>query len=557
MANSNRLKEILRRINGRGYKAYKDIKGIYEFTNFTLEITHVQGDPFASPSSLIATIKLNNTQLTEDTYKTKERRIATCDFLTRLFDKNCKRLSRGLRGTGNSGIISIQKCGQEILERSSAVIDTENKALEFRFYAGLPARGRSVLGKIAEEMFFKEIVDIVYYSTHFDDTTYNNLLKHIKVYGDYCFIKKSLKEKRLVAFIPNGSILPRRSGIDERPPELNKTTIIPFKSPESLLVEFDLPNYGKIHGMGIPEGVTVITGGGFHGKSTLLKAIERGIYGHIPEDGRELVATVENAVKIRAEDGRNIEGVDISFFIKDLPFKKDTKNFSTENASGSTSMAANIVEAIECGAELFLIDEDTSATNFLIRDEKIREIVKKEPITPYIDVAKSLYKDYGISTIIITGGSGDYFDVADRVILMDEYLPYDVTDNAVKHRNRFNKKANIEIKKRVITLPSPQKGKREKIASKGKNSIQFGKSSIDLNLVEQIAEANQTEFIGLVLRFLYMDKTENPTVDKIEHILSKIEKDGFVKYKSGNLALARKYEIMAAINRLRGIRISK
>ncbi len=554
MTNSNRLKELLQRINGRGYKAYKDIKGVYSFTNFTLEIAHVQGDPFAAPSHLIAKIKLPDTGVKEECYSNKDREIACRDFLTRLFEKNCRKLSKGLRGTGNSGVISIQKCGQEILERSSVVIDTNKEEIEFRFYAGLPARGRTVMGKIAEEMFFKEIPDIVYYSTHFDDTTYNNLLKHIKTYEDYCFIKKSLKERKLVSFIPNGSILPRRSGIDERPPELNKQTIIPFLSPESLSVEFQLPNGGKIHGMGIPEGITVITGGGFHGKSTLLKAIERGIYGHIPEDGRELVATIDNAVKIRAEDGRSIEGVEISPFIKNLPFKKDTKNFSTENASGSTSMAANIVEAVECGAKLFLIDEDTSATNFLIRDERIREVVKKEPITPYIDIAKSLYRDYGISTIIITGGSGDYFDVADRVILMDEYLPYDVSEKAIKEKNRFDNKVDFEIKERTILLPSPQKGKKEKISAKGKFTIQYGRQTIDLSYVEQLAEKNQTEFISLVLRFLYLNREKNSMTEKVKKILENIEKDGFTKLKNGNLAAARIFEIMAAINRLRGIK---
>ncbi len=555
MENSNRLKDILKRINGKGYKAYKDIKGKYQYSNFSLEIVHVQGDPFASPSSLIASTNLNNTQIKEETYKSKEREIALCDFLTRLFAKNTNKLSKGLRGTGNSGVISIQKCGQEILQRSSVVLNKEKNEIEFRFYAGLPARGRSILGIVAQDMLFKEIPDIVYYSTHFDDTTYNQLLNHIKTYEDYCFIKKSLKEKKLVCFIPNGSILPRRSGIDERPPELNKKTIIPFLSPESLKVEFELPNSGRVSGMGIPEGVTVITGGGFHGKSTLLKAIERGVYGHIPADGRELVATIEEAVKIRAEDGRSIEGVDISGFIKNLPFKKDTTNFSTENASGSTSMAANIVEAFECGAKLFLIDEDTSATNFLIRDERIRDIVKKEPITPYIDVAKSLYRDYGISTIIITGGSGDYFDVADRVILMDEYLPYDVTEKAVKEeKNKFNKKPELKITKRKITLPSPQKGKKEKISAKGKNTIQFGRNVIDLNLVEQLAENNQTNFIALVLKFIHIDRSKKPVIEKVKDIVLKIEEEGFLKYKNGSLAKARVFEIMAAVNRLRGIK---
>ena len=101
--------------------------------------------------------------------------------------------------------------------------------------------------------------------------------------------------------------------------------------------------------MGIRKGITLIVGGGYHGKSTLLKALEAGVYNHIAGDGREFVITDDTAFKLRAEDGRSITGVDISPFIKNLPNKKDTVHFSTEDASGSTSQAANLMEALESG----------------------------------------------------------------------------------------------------------------------------------------------------------------------------------------------------------------
>ena len=190
-----------------------------------------------------------------------------------------------------------------------------------------------------------------------------------------------------------------------------------------------LPHAGKIQGMGIKKGITLIVGGGYHGKSTLLKALELGVYNHIAGDGREYVITDDTAMKIRAEDGRSIKKVDISMFINDLPNGKDTSAFCTEDASGSTSQAANVVEAMEAGAETFLIDEDTSATNFMIRDELMQRVVNREdePITPFIDRIRELYEQYGISTILVAGSSGSYFHVADCIVQMNRYKPQEIT----------------------------------------------------------------------------------------------------------------------------------
>ncbi|UCC91601.1 MAG: ABC-ATPase domain-containing protein, partial [Candidatus Aenigmatarchaeota archaeon] len=408
------LKNILRRIDGRGYKAYRDIEGIYSFENFTLFVDHVQGDPFATPSRIRVRVPQEVAGFPKDTFKSKSREIALRDFLTRRFSEAARKFCRGNRGTGNSGTISIDRPGQEILERTSAFV--EEFHLEARFVMGLPAFGRRIASRHAEAMFFEELPKIVENSLFFESLDSKSLYQHIETNEDTDFLRDQLDKKNLIAFVADKSVLPRASGIDPRP--LTEGKVVPFESPKSLKVRIKLPNKGEITGMGIRKGITLIVGGGYHGKSTLLKALELGVYNHIPGDGREFVVTNPYAVKIRAEDGRRIEKADISPFITNLPFSQETKEFSTDNASGSTSQAANIIESLEAGAQALLIDEDTSATNFMIRDHRMQELVSKdkEPITPFIDKARQLHKDFGVSTILVIGGSGDYFDVADHVI---------------------------------------------------------------------------------------------------------------------------------------------
>ena len=559
MQTARQLKDILRRIDRKGYKAYKQLEGTFNFNGFTLFVDHVQGDPYAAPSALRARIELLKTSIPKRALDNGERTLATEDFLTRLFAFNCGKICKGIRGTGTSGLISIQKTGQEILKRSSVVLN--NEYLEFRCYASLPARGRTILGPIAESMLISELPDIIKLSSNFDSSITNRLTLHADIYEDYCALKSSLNSHGLVAFIPDGAILPRKSGINEQPLKHSDGPVVPFRSPETLKVTIQAPNKGPVSGMGIPRGVTVIAGGGFHGKSTLLNAIQKGVYGHLPLDGRELVATAGDAVKIRAEDGRAIQDVNISPFIRDLPFGKETRSFSTENASGSTSQAANIMEALEAGTSLLLIDEDTSATNFMIRDDKMKAIVRKEPITPLIDVIRSMYEDHGISTILVTGGAGDYFNVADTVILMEDYLPEEITEKA----RTTLKNAEIPFRadpaslKRSITLPSPMKGNKEKFAAKGHASLQIGHTFVDISALEQIAEVNQTECIAFLLKQYNdaMASASEPMASLVERIFQRFISSGFRNIKRGNLAVPRKQEIMFTINRTRGIRTSK
>jgi len=388
----------------------------------------VQGDPFASPSLLRVRVPQELAGFPPPLYSSPIRRVALEDYITRQFALAIRRFVKGNRGTGKSGMVAVDVGGQEILERTACVVD--DLFVEVRFSAGLPAAGRTVLANEAYAIFYQEIPKLVQSALYYTALDEDAVRRHVEVAEDAQALRDQLEVRSLVAFVADGSVLPRESGISPRP--MPSGQAVPFDSPPELRVELQAPNRGKMVGMGIPTGVTLIVGGGYHGKSTLLSALEMGVYNHIPGDGREYVVSRAEAVKIRAEDGRRVEGVDISPFISNLPFQKDTTAFSTDNASGSTSQAANIVEALEVGSRLLMMDEDSCATNFMIRDERMQKLVpkEKEPITPFIDQVQNLHQEHDVSTILVIGGSGDYFDVADTVLFMENYRPRVVTQRA-------------------------------------------------------------------------------------------------------------------------------
>lgn len=561
MKNLSDLKRELEKIDGRGYKTYKTLEGQYSFEDYILSIDHVQGDPFASPSRIRVIVNSNN-NFPKNLFDEKYKKITICDFLTRLFSKNIYKYGEKVFGSGKSGLIEISKCSQQVIERTSIIIN--NEKIEARFYVGFPAMGRSVLSKELEKILFNIIPNIVKNTLIYNNINIKALNDKLKLLEDQEFIRKQLKDKKLIAFIANNSILPRESGISQKPLKDGKK----FISPKELEVEFNTPNRGLIKGMGIPEGITLIVGGGYHGKSTLLKALELGVYNHIEGDGREFVITDNTALKVRAEDGRAITKTDISLFINNLPNGKYTKKFYTENASGSTSQAANIIEGIESGTKLFLIDEDTSATNFMIRDSVMQQLVSKdkEPITPFIDVARSLYKQKGISTILVAGSSGDFFDIADLVIQMDNYEPYEVTKKAKALSRRItnvneNLKVDIDFNRVILkgTIESSPKG--VKVKTLGKDGISINKENIDLRAVEQIVDNEQLNTIGAIMKYaenklmgknLTLAQIADNITEELKNNLIGIEN---IKGGYGSFAIVRKQEIMCAYNRYRKIKI--
>lgn len=559
----DRLRALLGRIDRKGYKSYKDLKGRYDFGDFTLSIDHVQGDPFAAPTRISIEVPAARACLPKTLWKNHPRQVALEDFLGRAVAAGVKRYVKGHRGTGKSGMIGIEAGGQQVLNRNAVLLTSQG--VEARMVMGLPAAGRTVLGREAEEMFFKELPRAIAHGLFFENLSEQAAAAHVTSVEDQEYLRQWLSDNDLVAFVADGAILPRRSGVDDRP---MGDEALPFRTPESLACEVDLPNAGMVRGMGIPRGVTLIVGGGFHGKSTLLHALERGIYDHIPGDGRERVATDPTAVKIRAEDGRSIANVNISPFIDRLPFGRDTTCFCTDNASGSTSQAANIMEALEGDTRLLLIDEDTSATNFMIRDERMQRLVsqEKEPITPFLHRVRELYDRHHVSTVIVMGGSGDYFDVADTVIMLDAYEPFDVTAQAralAKGTEEWPQPEGLppmepnRQRRPGRDVVNAARGNRDaKIDAKRLDTLLYGTHEIDLSKVEQLVDMGQVRAIGWLIHYYATHCVDSSgLMEGLAEIYARIEREGLdiiAPYKVGNLALPRLHEVAAAINRIRG-----
>jgi predicted ABC-class ATPase len=569
MQSAQVLQNKLAGIDGKDYGACQSLKGEYAYADFELLITQIPKDPYAPPHTGIYRIRVGHTYLGIPTsvFDAPTAGIAYRDFLARRFSEKAHEVSERGRGTGYSGLITLDTPAQAILERSAVVFTSDG--VEVRFFVGLPAKGRKINARLAQTMLFEELPAIVGGAFHALDPA--AVEEHIYAAEDAECLREKLKSLDLIAFIADGSILPRRSGTSDKP--LQAEDAVVFRSPESLRVSVELPHRGTVTGLGIPRGVTLIVGGGYHGKSTLLHAVESGIYSHIPGDGRELCVADPGAVKVRAYSGRSVAAVDISGFIDNLPFKRDTTRFSTANASGSTSQAASIVEALEMEARVLLMDEDTCASNFMIRDRKMQELVGKEdePITPYIERVRRLYEQRGVSSVIVLGGVGDYFEVADTVIQMIRYEPLDVTaaakeivqESAEKRRHEHQetpRPAGIRILQTDSIDPLNQYGKRSVYATEVYR-IHFGVTTIDLTDVEQIIELSQTKAIAQAIEYLGKSNGEAlPIKESIDRCLQVVKEkglDGLSPKISGHFAQFRDIELACALNRLRTVLITQ
>lgn len=568
MADHRELGSLLERIDGAGYGAYKRLQGTWTFPDFTLHVEHVQGDPFAAPSRLRVEVGQDIAGFPRNLFSGRARRIALEDFLVRKLAAEIPRCTKGSRGSGRSGEFSVVDFGQCILPRTAVAVG-EGK-VEAIISCGLPAAGRRILGREAREMLLSELPELVRRALFYRNLDPQGVLRHVECGEDAEALRAQLYDRDLVAFVAEGAILPRASGVSDRP---LRAGAIPFSPPESLAVTLERPNGGPIRGMGIPTGVSLIVGGGYHGKSTLLSALAQGVYNHVPGDGREYVVTRREAVVIRAEDGRFVCGVDISPFISNLPNGTDTRRFTSQNASGSTSQAANIMEALEVGAQVLLVDEDTSATNFMIRDERMQALVSKdkEPITPFIDRVRQLYQEFGVSTVLVMGGSGDYFEVADTVIMMDAYRPRDVTEEAKRIARELGRPRRSEggarfgpfFKRRVDLRSIQPRTRKGKLKVQGSRmSLRLGNYTIDLSRVHQFAEVGQVRAVGYLLAWLAEHGrglgTDGGVGEMLVALERRLEKEGLIPFlpaRYGDLAQPRRFEVAIALNRLRTLRL--
>lgn len=566
MQTATELRDLLNRIDHRGYPAYKDTKGMYQFPGYMLSIDHVQGDPFASPSKVSVHVSGKTAGFPAELYRGNAQRIALQDELTRRFGKKADQFAFKAKGSGKSGLISVSRCGQEVLERTACSIDPASGNVVLRMEIGFPANGRTINARELEKILFDFVPECVKSALFYKNMDAGHLRKIIDLAEDQQYIRDMLPKMGLCAFVADGSVLPRESGVSSRPMRGS----VKFTSPKELRVTMDLPHRGRVTGMGIKKGITLIVGGGYHGKSTLLKALELGVYDHISGDGREYVITDNTAMKIRAEDGRSIKKTDISMFINDLPNGKDTVGFCTEDASGSTSQAANVVESIEAGASLLLIDEDTSATNFMIRDELMQRVIHREmePITPFIERIRELYDAYGISTVIVAGSSGAYFHIADTIIQMDRYVPKDITEYAKKEAESFPMISGPDEPARrpdFRRCPRPGQafrgGDRIKMKTLGREAVMINKETIDLRYVEQITDSEQVTALGYCMRYaqkhiLDGKKDMRQIVDELEKVIEKGSLAALCESSSSisGMAAPRRQEIFACFNRYRSLK---
>ncbi len=575
MQSSRDLQNQLKSIDHKSYPAYKGLKGSYQFDAYQLNIDHVQGDPFAAPSHVSIFVPDQRAGFPDYCKKDSLTRQALADFLTRQFGQMVNHFTFKAKGSGKSGLISVTHCGQEKLVRTACEVG--DKGITARFSVGFPANGRTINAGELEKILFDYLPQCVDGAFYYRNLNAAAVKAAIELAEDQAYIRTQLAERGLVAFVADHAVLPRESGVSSRPMKGSTE----FLSPDSLRIAMELPHRGTITGMGIPRGITLIVGGGYHGKSTLLNALELGVYDHIAGDGREYVITDASAIKMRSEDGRFIRDVDISMFIRDLPNKKDTKSFCTEDASGSTSQAAGIVEGIEAGGRVILLDEDTSATNFMVRDTFMQRVVSpdKEPITPFLLRARELYEQADISTVLVAGSSGAFFHIADTVIQMDNYVPIDITAKAKalcsefplseespapfampKSKRVMTKDENGAVRRRDYRTGAVRADEPERLKVKvmGKDGFSLGRQNVDLRYIEQLIDSEQTAALGLLLKYAVEKLVDGRrTLQEIaEYLVRQLEQKGlsfFAEggYIPGGYAMPRPQEIYACLNRYR------
>ena len=603
----NELTSHLHAIDGRSYAAYKAIVGRYRSPlGWVLYIDRIQPDPYAPPTAIRVVLPLaltgadarltgftprltgadtRPTGTNEPLTEANEPLTVTNSHLTASSTRAVALrdyLARTLRELLKGQAISIAPAGQEILERSSVnlhetwqddfstpAFNAPGPYLELRLRWSLPAFGREIAGRQAARNLNLDLARAIASLDLRESELGAAAWKHCQVAEDHAALQKILVERGWVAFLADGANLARRSGVSQLPLE----GCVPLTAPETLAQTVQLPHAGAVRGTAIPAGVTVIAGGGYHGKSTLLNAIARGIYPHIPGDGRELVATVPEAMAVRAADGRAVTGVDLRPFISHLPGRDaDPAQFTTANASGSTSQAASIMESLELWGQpaqaALLLDEDTCATNLLIRDQRMRALVssEREPITPLVDRIRALHRERGISTLIVMGGSGDYLDVADQVLIMDSYRLVDATAQA---RQVCDSQPRVDTSLPDFPLPAQRLPQRPEAKRRGPSRTRalgtqrlvLDRHEVDVADVSGLVDEGQALAVAWALRALLERHFDGRTslsqaLAQVAKRLDDVGLDALGEAHPAFLVRPRLVDVGAAVNRLRSLQVN-
>lgn len=554
------LMKKLRALEQAPAQEYARIVGTYDFDDFLLTFEQVPDRPERYPARVRVTVPRDSAKFPKDVFTPKSREIAARDYIARLFASQAPRFSisqPGIRG----GAISIETPVREVLELSAVVVG--DNSIEARFTVELPVQRGRISCQAARELLMKKVPALVRNCLMFPNVDGEKLADWIETVEDAEYLRGALVDRGLVAFVADSSILPRRTSLTGK-------GIVPFNSPDGLAVTLDLPNRGSIRGMGIPKGITLITGGVSHGKTTLLRAIELGVFNHHHGDGREFVVTVPDAVGIRVEEGRRIEQVDISPIIGTIAANIDTKKFSSRSAPPAASLAANLMEALEIGTSLLLFDDENITANMVGNDGLMQKLVPPGDSAAYglVDILPRLRDEHGISSIMV-GGSGDFFAVADTVITMKDFVCRDATAEAKRITEAYSTRRVWEHDK-PFPLPAgrcplthslePFKTERDsRSRPQMRRYVKYGDEYIDVSNIAQIIGQAQGRGIsrGIAMVFKMMNSSRSLS-EAVHHVMKRVEKigpDALSNRHMGDLSSFRAYELAAVINRLKNLKI--
>ena len=554
------LYQKIRILDGKNYGLYKSLaEKPWDFGDFALEFIHVQGDPFAPPSRVLVRAGLSMLGYAPEWGSNFERRLALSDFLMRRLGREVQE-----KYPGKDAAVVFDSAGPEMLVRNSLWID--NGELRACLQVRLPGDGRKIQAQSAAEILTMVMPDLVSAGLYYNRADEPAMQEHYRVLAERKDILEQLDGRGLCAFVPDGAVLPRASGLSEMPLE----GAVPFVAPDEMAVTLNACGR-EIRGMGIPKGITVITGGAFHGKSTLLQALTRAVYPHIPGDGREGIVVDETALRVGVEDGRSVRETDLSMFVRDLPGGVSTKCFNTLSASGSTSEAANLLEAMEAGSRTFFIDEDSSAVNFLIRDMRVRKLLgdDREPLIPLTDRIRGL-ASAGMNFILVAGACGDYLDIADNIIVMANYRAECAKASAATNRGWGEASTSLHLQSRPFAdymlplqkavRPASAVERQVKVKLAGDTLLQIGFLVADTSRLNTLVDRQQRFGAGFMLLNLLQNaasntdaETDAPVAETIQKLYEKIQNVGFRNLPQGmsrEMSLPRAVDIACVAFRL-------
>ena len=561
--------ELLGEIDGRDFAEYNRIIGDYDFARYILKVTRIPSEADDAGTLFVVRVPSGVAGFPPNLYTTAIRRTALEDLLVRKVAEAIARTA----AYDDQGIsrrrMFVATPGQKILPRSALVISED--FIEARLTVNLPARRGRILGEEARHVFFEELPAVVNAALVFCNLEETEVNQFVDLMEDADAIRQTLPTRGLVGFIGEGAFLIRQDNSDK--PDYDRD--VPFIVPDELLVDMDVPNKGRIRGLGIPTGITVVLGDAYSGRTELMKALAAGIYNHVPGDGREYVISMPDTVYVAAEDRRSVQRVDISAFVRQNPAGRDVRQYTTTHADPCAAQAAAVAEAMEVGARALIFDESDSNSGFLCQDSRLQGLATgTEPrLIPLSVCARQMVDDLGIS-IVVAGASSvsEFIPFADTVLRVDDYQVVDVTREAKQLAVQPSElKPDTQALARLVehsrwVVPSsldPSSGRHDAVVgAESLTKLRFGNHVIDLTAVAQLADVNQTETIGLILYYAknrYMDEGRpiRELLDLVDRDLSTEGLECLTRELRGDLARPRRYEIAAALNRLISLRISR